>query len=175
MEPREPLVLIYESRIPKMTEPGEIKFIADAMLGKLATWMRILGYDVDYFRYISDDELMMRAERENRVILTRDTYLIQRKRIRHKHFFIHGDRYPTQLKQVVKQYPLNPTLWLTRCLRCNRRLKPIEKAAVKPKVAEYVYATQERFEICPACGRIYWRATHPDRMREQVEAILSGD
>jgi uncharacterized protein len=144
------------------------KFIADAMLGRLVTWLRIYGFDTAYARTWPDDELVARALHEGRLILTRDTRLIQRGLVRNRHFFIRGDHYREQLQQVLDRFPPDPAHWLTRCLRCNRVLAVADKRSVSGRVPPYVYASQERFEICPQCGRIYWRATHAWNMRAQI-------
>jgi hypothetical protein len=155
--------------------PTEIRFIADTMLGKLAKWLRLLGCDVLYFPRISDEDLAERASRSGRVILTRDTLLIRRRKVRENHFFVRSDSYKDQLRQVVQRYSIDPSARiLTRCLRCNGLLADVDKAAVQGKVPPYVYETQSAFVTCARCGRIYWRATHRDQMVKQVRAILGG-
>lgn len=157
------------------THPRRTRFIADSMLGKLAKWLRIIGYDVTYYPRIPDEELIERAEREGRVILTRDTLLIQRRKARDNHFFVEGDSYKDQLRQVVEHFSLNPlNKTLTRCLVCNGLLLPLDKHDAGKKVPPYVYETQDEFKTCPSCGRIYWGATHKDEMTKQLKKILRG-
>ena len=151
------------------------KFIADDMLGKLAKWMRIMGCDVDYLRSISDKELVERAEGSGRIILTRDTLLIKRRKAKNNHFFVQSDSYQEQLRQVIKHFSIDPYAnFLTRCLLCNRLLADINKELVENKAPEYVYETQESFKTCSSCSKIYWQATHKDKMMEQLKAILKG-
>jgi uncharacterized protein with PIN domain len=151
----------------------ETRFIADTMLGKLAKWLRLLGCDVLYFPKISDEDLAERASRSGRVILTRDTLLIRRRKVRENHFFVRGDGYKDQIRQVVRHYSIDPSARiLTRCLRCNEPLANVDKAAVREKVPPYVYETQDAFVTCVCCGRIYWKATHRDEMVRQLRAIL---
>ena len=153
----------------------EYKFIADDMLGKLAKWMRIMGCDVEYFRSITDKELAERAYNSNRIILTRDTLLTRRRKVRDNHFFVHGDSYKDQIRQVVKQFSIDPySQILTRCILCNEPLINIDKANIASKVPAYVYESQDSFETCPSCKRIYWEATHKERMVKQLEEILRG-
>jgi uncharacterized protein with PIN domain len=107
------------------------------------------------------------------LILTRDTLLIRRRKVRENHFFIRGDSYKDQLRQVVQRYSIDPSARiLTRCLRCNEPLTSVDKAAVRGKVPAYVYDTQSTFVTCPLCVRIYWRATHCDEMMKQVREIF---
>ena len=150
------------------------QFIADAMLGKLARWMRVMGSDVEYFREISDDTLIDRAQRGNRVILTRDTRLIQRRICRDNAFLVTGDHYSEQIRQVVQVFAIDPfTAMLSRCLRCNLLLVACEKKDLAGKVPPYVFETQDGFEICPQCRKIYWKATHAEQMAAQLNDILS--
>lgn len=151
------------------------RFLADGMLGKLATWLRILGCDVEYFGDLPDEELVERALRTGRTILTRDTLLVRRRKARDNHLFVAGDGWREQLRQVVAAFGIDPAAHLfTRCVRCNEPLVPIEKSRVAGRVPPYVYETQEAFNACPSCGRLYWKATHRGEMERQLREILSG-
>ncbi|KAF0219315.1 MAG: hypothetical protein FD174_2014 [Geobacteraceae bacterium] len=151
----------------------ERKFIADTMLGKLARWLRIIGCDVEYYPDMDDAELVERAAREGRLILTRDTLLIRRRKARGNHFFVEGDHFRDQLRQVLKAFAIDPfERFLTRCLECNEPLLGIEKAAVRERVPPYVFASRETFRTCPSCDRIYWGATHRVGMAEEIARIL---
>ncbi|MCL5966184.1 MAG: Mut7-C RNAse domain-containing protein [Deltaproteobacteria bacterium] len=153
----------------------EPRFIADGMLGKLAKWLRILGCDVEFFPKIPDDELADRVEETGRVLLTRDTRIIKRRKVRHRHFFVRGDDCKDQLRQVVAHSPLDPERRLfSRCVLCNEPLVTIEKAGVEDRVPPYVYLTQDRFRTCASCGRIYWPATHHDGMARHLKELLEG-
>jgi len=153
----------------------EYRFIADAMLGKLAKWLRIMGCDVEYFSEIPDKELAKRACAEKRIILTRDTLLIRRRKVRGNYFFVEGDSYKDQLRQVVQHFSIDPAArLLTRCLICNALLNDIDRTQVEYRVPQYVYETQAVFRVCPLCSRIYWHATHKDAIVRQLEAMLAG-
>ncbi len=155
-------------------EPG-IRFAADAMLGKLATWLRLLGCDVEYSPRISDDDLVKRASRSGRVILTRDTRLVLRRDARDLCFFVRGDGWRDQLRQVARRFCLVPSRrTLTRCLRCNETLSAVDREAVRDRVPPYVFATQRDFRACGRCGRIYWPGTHHDRALAHLAQIF-GD
>jgi uncharacterized protein len=151
------------------------RFIADAMLGKLAKWMRVMGCDVEYIPEISDRTLSDRAQQGNRIILTRDTRLIQLRINRDNAFLVVGDHYPEQLRQVVQAFAIDPlTDLLSRCLRCNILLVSIEKIDLAGKVPPYVYETQDGFQTCPQCRKIYWKATHVEQMVAQLITILGA-
>lgn len=141
------------------------RFIADCMLGRLARWMRALGCDVAYERRISDDELIARALREERIVLTRDRRLIQRRALRRASaapVLIASDQPDEQLAQMVRDFgvTLRSERLLTRCLVCNEPTVSAPRASVEDLVPPYVFQTQQIFSRCPACGRVYWRATH---------------
>lgn len=153
-------------------ESMDKKFFADAMLGTLARWMRTLGYDVLYESGIEDTELLLKAAEEGRVVLTRDTLLMNRRLAKGRAVFIESGDLSGQLRQVAAMFPIDKEKLLTRCLRCNARLSRVEKEAVKEKIPPYVYATQNEFSICPACGRVYWGATHRERMLEELKRLL---
>lgn len=149
-------------------------FFADAMLGSLARWMRTLGYDVEYENSIADKALIERAEKENRVILTRDRLLVERRRARGRSVFIKSEDTGEQLRQVVGAYGVPEGRFLTRCLRCNTVLEEVDKEAVEGKVPEYIYETAERFTVCLKCGRVYWAGSHRDNMVGDLERLLKG-
>lgn len=144
------------------------------MLGKLATWMRIIGCDVLYFKNISDDEIIEKALQEHRIILTRDTLLIKRRKAKN-HFFIQDDNYEKQLKQIIEHFKIDPFKNIfTRCVLCNSVLKDIEKEFVQGKVPSYVYETQQDFKVCPSCKKIYWSATHIESAVKQLKSIFTA-
>ncbi len=150
----------------------EPKFIADAMLGRLARWLRVAGCDVEYFPRIADAELIARGT-AGRLILTRDTLLIRRRGARENHFFVSGDDYRDQLRQVLTAFAIDPfRRFLTRCLECNAPLEAIDHDEVVDGVPPYVFATQATFRLCPACGRLYWGGTHRERMVAELRAII---
>lgn len=163
----------------KNTDTAEVtrttqKFFADAMLGKLARWMRVLGYDVAYESDIEDAELVDRAVKEDRLILTRDTLIVKRRKARDRSVFIESDSVSDQLRQVVDAYNIPQELFLTRCIRCNSLLEDVDKPSIKDRVPPYVYATQETFSACLSCGRVYWAGTHREMMRLDIERLLKG-
>ncbi len=153
-----------------VSEP--LKFIADSMLGRLARWLRILGYDVVYETSISDDDLIAKALRENRIILTMDRELADRESARNA-LLLKSFDYKEQLKHVITYYKIDCESHIfSRCLLCNEQLDSIEKEKIKDKVPPYVYASHDEFDICPQCRRIYWSGTHRDNILETLDEIM---
>ena len=147
-----------------------MKFICDDNLGKLAKWLRTLGYDTLFSCTISDQELISQALKEDRIILTRDNKLVQMKSVT-KYLLIESDKPLEQLKQVKEKFNLKTeeqTLF-SRCLVCNTLLEKIEKESIKEKIPPYVYKTQNDFVHCPQCDKIFWTGTHVQRMTQRLK------
>lgn len=150
-----------------------MKFIVDEMLGRLAKWLRMLGYDTVYKTPTSDSILVNQAFREQRIMLTRDTRLVDRKYIP-RYILIKSDNYIEQLRQIIKELGLLPApdLFFSRCILCNTEIESIPKNEVETKVPPYVYKTQEKFLYCPRCNKIYWSGTHIEMARERLREVL---
>jgi uncharacterized protein len=146
------------------------RFLVDAMLGRLAKWLRILGYDAEYFPG-EDDDLLRQTRRQGRVLLTRDTRLLRRRPLP-PHLFIESDQVMEQLRQVVTALRLDPAAPpARRCPRCNVVLEPRDRAEVLGRVPEFVWSHHQVFWACPRCQRIYWAGTHRRRMEEAIKAL----
>jgi uncharacterized protein with PIN domain len=147
-----------------------VKFAADRMLGKLAKWLRIMGEDVIYGRHLTGSGLIHAARLDGRLILTRDRRLKQKQPP--DFILVESDRCREQLRQVVNACGLDPlALAFTRCLVCNAVLEPRAKDTVEARVPPYVFSTQERVFACPRCNRLYWPATHHERMLEELRRL----
>ena len=151
--------------------PATPMFIADAALGRLVTWLRLLGYDTVYEREAGVGDLIKRAVSEGRTLLTRNRE-VARRRAAPRYVLIESDHYRAQLRQVIDACGLTGAPgFLARCARCNTALAPLDPAAACAAVPRYVCDTQTSFARCPTCNRIYWPATHVDRMRRELERI----
>lgn len=140
------------------------------MLGKLAKWLRVMGEDVLYGAHLSGYGLIRAARAENRLILTRDRGI--KKKQPPDFLLIESDHHREQLHQVVRACHLDPLAKaFTRCLQCNAVLESRSKASVETIVPPYVYSSQEKFSSCPECRRIYWPATHHEKMLAELERI----
>jgi uncharacterized protein len=144
------------------------KFAADRMLARLARWLRLLGADVLFDPALGGHKLLRRAREEGRVTLTRD----KRLRTASDALYIQSNLIRDQLREVMERFPFDPRpRAFTRCSRCNEPLAEVGREAVARRVPPFVYASHERFALCPRCGRIYWDATHPERVRRELAAM----
>lgn len=140
------------------------------MLGRLVKWLRIIGQDVIYGPHLTGYGLIRAARAENRLILTRDRGLKQKQPP--PFLFIESDHYRDQLRQVVGQCGLRLGDGLfVRCIECNTLLQSRPKEALEKVVPPYVFASQEKFFSCPTCRRIYWPATHHQKMLEELRNL----
>jgi len=154
-----------------------VSFVVDANAGKLAKWLRMMGYDAQFYGNIEDAVLVDIALREGKVLLTRDTQIAQRRLAtngRLKVILTRDDDPKEQLRQVIRELKLDCQVGqFTRCLECNESLVPRSKEEVKDMVPPYVYRTQESYRQCPSCLRVYWQGTHWERMRKSLAAIVA--
>ncbi len=146
-------------------------FLADRMLGKLARWLRLLGYDALYLPQLSADGVLREARRQSRFILTRDRRIGRRPNVA-PFLFIDSDHFREQLSQVVLTLGLDISRrLLTRCSLCNHRLTPIERESVGGLVPDYVLRTHDTFQRCPGCRRVYWGATHKAHILHELGSL----
>jgi uncharacterized protein with PIN domain len=149
------------------------KFIVDCNVGKLAKWLRLMGYDTRLFNGGDDSQLVAQAQAEGRVILSRDTQIMKRRVITRgqlKAILIQDDKPELQIHQVIDSLSLDPKFQpFTICLECNQVLVERDREETKDLVPPYVYQTQSQFMQCPTCHRIYWRGTHWQTMAEKLK------
>ena len=148
------------------------RFVADRMLGKLAKWLRVLGYDVVYLKKAAEEEILQNLQ-EGRTLLTRN------RRARSWHgkgrvFMVNNDDPKIQLCEVVKGLRLaeSDSAMFSRCLSCNRPLAAVRREEVREEVPDYIYQRQKEFHHCSDCGKVYWHGSHAVRMRQQLRKIL---
>jgi uncharacterized protein len=150
---------------------GVPRFAADRMLARVARWLRLCGADVSFDPNLGGSELLRAARREGRLVLSRD----KRLRTAPEVFFIESNLFREQLREVLARFAIDPRLGaLTRCSQCNSNLREAGREAVRQRVPPFVYASQDRFSVCGGCGRIYWRATHRDRILTEIAGIEDG-
>ncbi|MGE4358038.1 MAG: Mut7-C RNAse domain-containing protein [Candidatus Omnitrophota bacterium] len=148
-----------------------MKFLVTPELGRLCKWLRILGLDACYVRKVNYSEIIFKAIRESRVIVTRDRRMSEHHGL--KIILVKSDFIKEQLKQVIEEskIELNPAEMFMRCTICNELLRKVEKEKIKDLVPQYVFKTQEEFVQCPICKRIYWQGTHWGNVQHYLETI----
>ena len=150
-----------------------MKFVADCMLGKLAKWLKILGFDVLFFPRAEDRDLVEIARHDGRVLLTRDTGLIERTATRPDRLFVRSDVWEDQVVQVLDELELwNDVRPNTRCIACNLPLKTLARERARNLVTPYVHEHASSFSICPDCGRVFWQGTHYGDMEREIERLM---
>ncbi len=158
---------------------ADLKFIVDINVGKLAKWLRILGYDALFINPIEDGMLVEVARREGRVILTKDTHIAERRLVTSGQVrvaLVEGDLLRDQLRFLAARLGLRgPFRLFSRCLECNVPLVGVSRSDVAKLVPPYVYRTQTHYMACQRCGRIYWPGTHWQRMQATVQELMGPD
>jgi len=153
---------------------ADMKFAVDCMLGKLAKWLKILGFDAVFFSKIEDDALLSLAREEQRILLTKDNVLLDRAKDIPS-LYIDSENWREQIVQVIDTFKLRPQVRpYTRCIECNIPLKNLDRSHAKNLVTPFVYKHADGFAVCPGCGRVFWRGTHFRDMEDKIEKILSG-
>jgi uncharacterized protein with PIN domain len=154
----------------------ETRFIVDNNVGKLAKWLRMMGYDTLFFGSCSDAKMVATALADGRVILTRDTQIMKRRVITSKQIravLIKSDEPSVQIRQVVEELNLDCQYQpFTLCLECNQPLVERSKEQVEDRVPPYVFRTQSQYMECLTCHRIYWRGTHWQAMVEKMNGFI---
>jgi uncharacterized protein with PIN domain len=154
------------------TDPRPARFVVDGHLGRLAAYLRMLGFDTLWSADATDDVLAELAGRDDRILLSRDRGLLKRT-IVHRGHLVRSDRPHEQLREIVDRYGLaGESRPFGRCLSCNGLLEPVGAAIAGPLVPPRVAREQEEFRRCAACGGLYWRGSHHRRMVELIRTVL---
>ena len=137
-----------------------MKFIVTHELGRLARWLRILGYDTAYDATGDMSKCVLISLRETRIIITRDRKLSRFTGIRM--FRIRNDDVEEQLAQVIDGLGLKTSeeKIFQRCVDCNTPLTDAAKGEIEKKVPPYVFETNDEFKICSVCNKVFWKGTH---------------
>jgi uncharacterized protein with PIN domain len=148
---------------------GAPRFAADAMLGRLARWLRVLGFDTTWQAHVPDETLVRRALAEGRTVLTRDRRLPEEWTLVPV-CVLQAEDLRGQLAELGPRFALAAHARpFSRCNRCNEPLEPATAEEVAARVPERVRATHREFLRCPRCARIYWAGSHVARMRALLE------
>lgn len=145
------------------------RFILDVHLGRLAAYLRLLGFDSRYRNDYRDYFIIDTARDEHRIVLTRDIGLLKDGRVTHG-AFLHATRPLDQLREVIDRFQLENLIrpW-TRCMKCNGPIEDLGKSALdREQVPAEVLERFDAFSRCLACDRVYWPGSHFDRLRERL-------
>lgn len=150
-----------------------MKLLCDQMLGTLATWLRILGYDTAYAEEGDDEQIIARARDEGRMLLTRDKDLATS---HDSSLLLESTDVREQLEKVIQELhlPVSREAILSRCTVCNRPVESVDKEAIREEVPPRAYESHQHFWKCPSCGRVYWKGTHWDNMSRFIASLRIG-
>lgn len=154
--------------------PAAPSFVLDQHLGRLAAYLRMMGFDTLYRNNYHDEELAQVSHDENRVLLTRDVGLLKRSLVIYGYYVRATHREP-QLVEITRRFNL-PTHAepFKHCMKCNGLLHPVVKAAVLDQLPDGTARYYDEFHRCQSCQRIYWKGPHYEKMQRLVEQMLAG-
>jgi uncharacterized protein with PIN domain len=169
-----PLASIFRDGDGIDVHPGTLRgerFVLDVHLGKLAAYLRMLGFDTEYRTCFSDPELVRISVNDDRVLLTRDRGLLKHGALT-KGYWLRATDSRAQLAETVSRFDLKASMRpFTRCMACNDELVDIAKVEALPDVPPRVAREFDEFRRCPGCRRVYWRGSHFRRMQEGIAAL----
>ena len=152
-----------------MAKKDPIRFVAESTLGKLAKWLRLLGFDTAYEREAPGGS----NRQPGRIRLTRTRRMLKSD-AHGRLIFIASDGYIEQVRQVIQELGLTSAdiAPFTRCIRCNEPIQPIEKPSVFGQVPDYIWETQDTFCRCPQCHRVYWPGSHTQQSLARIRKLF---
>jgi uncharacterized protein with PIN domain len=149
----------------------QTKFILDVHLGKLAKWLRLLGFDTLYRNDYRDFEIVRIAVKEKRIILTRDRGILKAKAVTHG-YWIRSTKPDEQIQEVLSRFDLFAQIRpFQRCLICNGIINGIDKKKVMNRLPAKTALYYEKFYTCSRCGKIYWKGSHHQKMNAFVQKL----
>ena len=156
----------------------EQRFIVDVNAGKLAKWLRMMGYDTLFFNGTDDGSMVKLALAQGRTVITRDTEFMKRRAVSSGHvkaLLVSGDDPAAQMQAAIETLGLDKDHKpFSRCLECNVELSRRDKNEVTGSVPSRVYCLQEQYMQCPSCRRIYWRGTHWAAMNRKLNEFSTA-
>lgn len=151
----------------------EVRFILDVHLGRLAKYLRVCGFDTYLNSNYTDPEIVDIAEKEKRIILTRDRGILKYNRVTHG-YWIRSQNHKEQLKEVLTRFDLrNQIRFFTRCTICNIYLEEVRKEDIEDRLREKTRRYYTEFKRCPSCNRIFWGGSHYEKMTALITRIIN--
>lgn len=149
----------------------EVRFVLDGHLGRLASYLRMLGFDALYSTSFDDERLAVISAEERRILLTRDRGLLKRSAVTHG-YLVRSSHPREQVAEVMRRFDLAGAVRpFSRCMCCNGELKSVSKKEVADRLPDRVKECFHEFSCCRACGRVYWKGSHYDRMRAFINRL----
>jgi len=146
-----------------------VRFLADVNVGKLASLLRMAGFDTAYQNHLHDAALAAIASKEKRILLTKDTNLLKRKKVEFG-YLVREIAPPRQLAEIIRLFGLENTVKpFTRCMQCNGVLEPVAKEKILDRLEPLTKKYYHSFHRCPDCGKIYWAGSHKDNMLKYID------
>ncbi len=150
-----------------------IRFVLDIHLGKLATSLRLLGFDTLYRNYdYGDEELAKISSTQERILLTRDKGLLMRGVVTHG-YYMRQTNPQKQIAEVMERFSLFELVSpFCRCIRCNGLLKSVAKESVIEELPDSVRSLNHEFRRCEECAQVYWKGSHYDKLQQFIESVM---
>lgn len=165
---------VNNSRLSQPFPPGERRFILDNHLGRLAYYLRMLGFDCLYQNNYQDEDLAAIASRGERILLTRDRRLLMRNAVKYG-YCVRSKTPRLQLIEIIRRFDLAGAIVpFRRCMRCNGILQPVKKEDVLSQLQPLTKKYFDEFKICPECRQVYWKGSHYERMNQLINQILAN-
>lgn len=152
---------------------GKPKFILDTHLGRLAAYLRMMGFDTLYENDYADDVLADVSAKENRILLTRDLGVLKRGIVTYGYFVRNTNR-RERLLEISARYDLAKHIEaFGRCMTCNGDLATVDKETVRESVSGNTYDSFDKFQQCQSCQKIFWKGSHYDKMQVLIDEVLA--
>lgn len=154
------------------TPLNDHRFILDTHLGRLARYLRMLGFDASYRNHCEDKELSRISHDEARILLTRDRGLLKRGEVVHG-YFVRATEPELQVVELLRRFDLSSAVApFQRCIQCNALLQSVAKEFILERLQTRTRQHYDEFRICPTCHRIYWQGSHYEHMQRLIQNLL---
>jgi uncharacterized protein with PIN domain len=149
-----------------------VRFVLDTHLGRLAGYLRMLGFNTIYRNDFDDEHLAQIGSEQNRILLTRDRGLLKRSSVTYG-YWVRNTNPKDRLIEIMRRYNLFDSVSpFLRCIRCNALLAEVAAMDVRDRLLAQVKAHYNEFRQCTGCDQIYWKGTHFERMERFIDWVL---
>jgi len=154
--------------------PGRPRFILDTHLGRLAAYLRMMGFDTLYRNDYPDDELARVSHEEERILLTRDIGLLKRSLVMYG-YFVRNTKPRLRILEIARRYHLAQHIQpFKHCMKCNGQLTAVEKEQIPESLPGNTLVYYDAFHRCQSCQQIYWKGSHYQRMETLLRDVLQA-